>query len=294
LKPLVHIHDPEQAVRQYDNCISKSPNGLIYSLSWYLNIICPEWEILTTEDYSAVMPLPVSRSFGRKVLKQPDYAWQLGVFSTRIPSPELIRHFIKSIPRGYRLRRLCFSKFNILPASHARFLNSSELDLIRPYGLIHAKFGAAMHRRLKHAKDHSLSYVNNISINDMLMFAYRLDKFNKQTLKPREISTLRLITSNAIRFRSAQIGAAYDLHNNLCATVLFLIFNGRASILHAAASTEGIESGGIEFIIDRFISSMAEKNLVLCVDNPSDRQLMEIMKNCGSTLSNFPCLRRLD
>ena len=125
------------------------------------------------------------------------------------------------------------------------------------------------------------------------MFAYRLDRFNRQKLKPREISTLRLIASNAIRYRSARIGAAYDSYNNLCATVLFLLFKGRASILHAAASSEGMEAGGIEFITDRFIASMAEKNMILCVDNPSDRKLMEILKSCGSTISHFPCLRHI-
>ena len=127
----------------------------------------------------------------------------------------------------------------------------------------------------------------------MLMFAFRLDKFNRTRLKPRDISLLRLIASNAIRLRSGQISAAYDAHNNLCATILFLKFKGRACILHAAASVEGLENGGIEFIIDHFIHDHAEENLVLCVDNPEEGQLMEILESCGSGLSTYPCLRHM-
>lgn len=294
MKPLIHIQDPEKASGYYDKCIGSSPNGLIYALSWYLNIVCPNWEILTSEDHSAVMPLPVIRTLGRRVLKQPDYAFQLGVFSTRIPSPDVIQHFIRSIPEGYRLRRLCMNKFNIVPSGRARFLNSAELDLISPYRVIHSKFGPPMLKRLELAGDKSLSYVNNVSVHDMLMFAYRFDRFNRQRLKSREISTLRIIASNAIRYRTARIGAAYDSHNNLCATVLFMIYNGRASILYAAASSEGMEAGGIEYIIDLFIEMNAEKNLVLCVDNSSDRKLMDILISCGSGISDFPCLRHIE
>ena len=294
MKPLLHIQDPEEAAGFYDKCLSASPNGLVYALSWYMNIVCPEWEILATDDYSTVMPLPVNRSFGRKVLRQPDYAWQLGVFSTQIPSPEVIQHFIQSIPSSYRLRKMCLSKFNILPSASTRFQNSAELDLIQPYARIKSKFGPSMIDRLNLAKKESLSYINNVSIHDMLMFGYRLDRFNRSRLKSGEISMLRLLASSAIRFRSGQIGAAYDSHNNLCATVLFLVFKGRASILHAAASSEGLANGGIEFIIDRFIKTNTEQNLVLCVDNPSDRKLMEILKSCGSGISNYPCLKTLD
>jgi hypothetical protein len=293
LKPLIHIQDPGTAAAYYDKCIGDSPNGMACALSWYLNIVSPEWELLTTEDRKSVMPLPLVRSFNRKVLKQPEYAWQLGVFSTAVPSPELVRHFLNSIPQPYRLKKLCLNKYNPLPAGQARQLNSTEFDLIRPYKILSSRYGPAMKESLKNASSGSLSYIGNISVHDMLMFAYRLDKFNRVRPKPKDVSLLRLISTNAIRYRVGQIGAAYDVHNNLIATVFFLVFNGRASILHAASSSEGLKSGGIEFIIDRFIQSRSEENMVLCIDNPNDKKLMEILKSCGAGLSNYPCLKHI-
>lgn len=292
MKPLIHIQAPGKDTGFYDKCINNSPNGLIYALSWYLNIICPDWEILATEDQSTVMPLPVSKSLGRKVLRQPEFAWQLGIFSTKIQSPEVIQHFIDSIPDSYRIRRLCLSKYNIVQPGMARFQNAAELDLISPYKTIRSRYGPSLRKRLQLAEERSLSYLSNVSVHDMLMFAYKLDRFHRHRLKPRDISTMRLIISNSIRFRAGQIWAAYDVHNNLCATVVFLTFRGRTSIFHAAASSEGLSSGGIEFIIDRYIEGNAGKNLVLCVDNPSESKLMEILKCSGSGISNFPCIKR--
>ena len=288
-----HILIPGEAAEDYDRCITASPNGTIYALSWYLDITCPDWELLANPDYSTVMPLPVYRSMGRKMLRQPDFAHHLGVFSTSIPDPETVYRYLQSIPGNYKFRKLCLNKFNIVTKKNARIHNAAELDLISPYKQTRARFSRVIQNRLNLAKENSISFVSNISVNDLLMFSYRLDKLNRQKLKPNQISTLRLIASNAIRYRSAQLASAYDRTNNLCAVMLFLIFNGRASILHAAANAEGVETGAIEFIIDHFIRKNSEENLVLSIDNPGNKYLMETLQHFGSGISEYPCLKQI-
>jgi hypothetical protein len=288
-----HIFSPGEATDDYNRCIAASPNGTIYALSWYMDIICPDWELLANKDYSTVMPLPVFRSMGRKTLRQPDYAYQLGVFSTSIPDPATVNRYLQAIPGSYRFRKLCLNKFNIVTKNSARIQNAAELDLIRPYRQSRSRFSRVILERLNLAEENSLSFVSNTSVNDLLMFSYRLDKLNKQRLKPNQISTLRLIASNAIRYRSAQLASAYDGSNNLCAIILFLIFNGRASILHAASNAEGMETGAVEYIIDHFIREHSEKNLVLSIDNPGDKYLLETLQHFGSGLTDYPCLKQI-
>lgn len=288
-----HILRPETAVEDYNRCITASPNGTIYALSWYLDIVSPDWELLANNDYTTVLPLPVFRSMGRKTLNQPEYAFQLGVFSTSIPDPETVYKYLRSIPGNIKFRKLCLNKFNIVTRKNARIHNAAELDLISPYKQTRARFSHKIKARLHLAEENSISFVSNTSVNDLLMFSYRLDKLNKQKLKPKQISTLRLIASNAIRYRSAQLASAYDRTNNLCAIILFLIFNGRASILHAAANMDGIQTGAIEFIIDHFIRENSEQNLVLSIDNPGDKYLMETLQQFGSGISEYPCLKQI-
>jgi hypothetical protein len=230
---------------------------------------------------------------GRKMLRQPDFAHHLGVFSTSIPDPETVYQYMKAIPGSYKIRKLCLNKFNVVTKKNARIHNAAELDLISPYKQTRTRFNRTIQNRLNLAKENSISFVSNTSVNDLLMFSYRLDKLNKKKLKPNQISTLRLIASNAIRYRSAQLASAYDRTNNLCAVILFLIFNGRASILHAAANTEGMETGAIEFIINHFIRKNSEENLVLSIDNPDDKYLMETLQHFGSGISEYPCLKQI-
>jgi len=293
LNDINHIVSPGEAASEHDKCISASPNGNIYALSWYLDIVCPDWELIANKDYTTVMPLPVFRSMGRKTLNQPEYASHLGVFSTSIPDPETVYKYLQAIPPNYKFRKLCLNKFNIVTKKNARILNAAELDLISPYKQNRARFSHTIKERLHLAEENSISFVSNTSVNDLLMFSYRLDKLNKQKLKPNQISTLRLIASNAIRYRSAQLASAYDRTNNLCAIILFLIFNGRANILHAAANMEGIQAGAVEFIIDHFIRENSEHDLVLSIDNPGDKYLMETLQHFGSGISEYPCLKQI-
>ena len=293
MKSINHILVPGENATDYNRCISASPNGTIYALSWYLDIICPDWELLANPDYSTVMPLPVFKSMGRKILRQPEYAFQLGIFSTSIPDPETVFRYLQAIPAGYRFGKLCMNKFNVVKMNSARIQNAAELDLIRPYEQTRSRFSRRIKERIRVARENALSFVGNTSVNDLLMFSYRLNKLTRQRLKPNQISTLRLIASNAIRYRSAQLASAYDRTNNLCAVILFLIFNGRASILHAAANKEGMESGAVEFILDHFIKENSEQNLVLSIDDPDEKYLMEILQQFGSGISDYPCLKRI-
>ena len=43
---------------KWDDCISRSANGLIYASSRYLNAMADNWDGMIIDDYKAVMPLP--------------------------------------------------------------------------------------------------------------------------------------------------------------------------------------------------------------------------------------------
>jgi hypothetical protein len=47
----------------YDECILESLQGTVYAMSWYLDTVSPGWELLATEDYKTVMPIPVNSPF---------------------------------------------------------------------------------------------------------------------------------------------------------------------------------------------------------------------------------------
>ena len=42
---------------KWNECVSKSINSRVYGLSWYLDIVCKNWDGIVFGDYEAVFPV---------------------------------------------------------------------------------------------------------------------------------------------------------------------------------------------------------------------------------------------
>ncbi len=81
---------------RWDECVDASPQGLIYALSWYLDIVAPQWTGLVQGDYEAVFPLPINRKLlGIPQVYAPFLCQQLGSFA-RIPHPADTFRFLET------------------------------------------------------------------------------------------------------------------------------------------------------------------------------------------------------
>jgi hypothetical protein len=59
---------------KWNDCIRKSPNGLMYGLTWFLDALVDRWEGLVWEkdkEYIAVFPIPIRKKFGFKYVYPP-------------------------------------------------------------------------------------------------------------------------------------------------------------------------------------------------------------------------------
>ena len=86
---------------QWNECIDKSINGLIYAHDWYLDIVSPGWEALILGEYDAVFPLPFLKKYGIPYLSHPFFAQQLGVFYKK-ENKAVVDRFIKALPIKYK------------------------------------------------------------------------------------------------------------------------------------------------------------------------------------------------
>jgi len=294
-KLVKHCRHIEIDFTLWDETIISAVNANIYPLSWYLNITCPDWEALITEDYKTVMPLPVSRRFFFPVIIQPAFTWQLGIFSSDIMDEIMAEEILSSIPSHYGIRSCHFNKFNKLPLHPSRQIKkyTTELELISSHFKIQAVYRDIAIEKIKYAQQDRISIMKSISNHEFLEFVYRFDKFNSYRLKPSGLSLLRQILSNSLRYRMGEIHGAYSKENNLCATVFFIRFKGRQIIHYAAADNEGIENGALYLILDQFIAENAEKNLILCIDNPSARQLISLFKDLGAKSYPFTSIKKV-
>ena len=98
-----HLTRKELDITKYDHCIAKACNTRIYAHSWFLDIVCDDWDVLIIENYKAVMPLPKRKKIGINYIYLPPWVQQLGIFSKDIITASLIDEFIKGIPKKFKM-----------------------------------------------------------------------------------------------------------------------------------------------------------------------------------------------
>lgn len=89
--------------RAYDACVEASPHGTIYGLSWWLDIVSPDWDCLVwveNGEYAAVLPLPVRQKYGIRFVHQPLFCQFLSVYG-RV-NDERAASFLPELLRRYR------------------------------------------------------------------------------------------------------------------------------------------------------------------------------------------------
>ena len=86
---------------KWDACVEKAPNGLIYSLSWYLDVVSPGWKALVIGDYELIFPLPVKQKFGLTYLIQPNYIQKFSVIGINV-STEIERNIFKYLDDNFK------------------------------------------------------------------------------------------------------------------------------------------------------------------------------------------------
>ena len=91
-----YIEHKDIDFEKWDACVANSFNRLIYGFSWYLDVVCDDWDALVLNDYEAVFPLPKRKKWGIEYVYHPFFCQQLGVFSKKEVAIEL---FLNSIPK---------------------------------------------------------------------------------------------------------------------------------------------------------------------------------------------------
>ena len=68
---IIYLQNHEIDYDRWDSCVSSSDNRLIYAFSWYLDLVCRDWDALVYNDYQAVFPLPKRRKWSIEYIYQP-------------------------------------------------------------------------------------------------------------------------------------------------------------------------------------------------------------------------------
>ncbi len=269
---------------RWDECIRKSFNGIIYAYSWYLDVVCPQWEALVEGDYKSVMPLTPGKKMGIRYLFPPFFVQQLGVFSVNKLTAEDVLRFLDAVPHEFRYWEINLNTFNKVVGNEYGFRPNltHELDLIESHEILRKAYSDNAKRNLKKAGQHRLSIVTDTS-REAIITLFRTGRGEevKALQEPQYDMLRRLLQALDARGR-LHSRAVVDEHGELLAGAFFVDANGKVIFLFSGLSERGKETGAMFFLIDRFIAENAQKNLVLDFEGSNDPQLARFYRGFGA------------
>jgi len=254
--PIKHLQNEQIDKQKWDLAIENSHNGLVYALSWYLDIVSPDWEALVLGDYEAVMPLAWRKKFGINYLYQPVFVQKIGIFFQKLITPEITDQFLIEILRHYKFIDICIdNKPKSIPAVKRI---TQMLDLSESYQELYACYSKNHKKNIEKALNSGLIVKKDGNPDDfitLLLHMYRTKNLTDVSFS--DIENLRKIVKEAILQGMGEIYFGY-IDNNLCAAAFFLKWN-RRSIIFTAQNNKGREIGAMFSLIDYYIQKNASK-----------------------------------
>ncbi len=241
---------------KWEACVRSATNGSVFAQTWFLDIVCPDWEALVSGDYEVLLPLPVTRNAGIKHVYSPDLTPYTGIVNKVPVDRDLVWTMLQTIP--YVNVRLVLNAHNKLPFRMAKRLAASRyvvLDLISDMERIESGFAPELGPVVKLYAEKKLTVIRALNVTEYIRFAQ--DNADDHDV----FMQLKQLLPFALRYKSAGLYAAFDSYNQMVAVAFLLKSNGRLSLMHCTASDADLK--GVKAIIYHIIRHNATSNLTL-------------------------------
>lgn len=280
-----HLRNSEIDRSRWDECIDRSPDGLVYATSWYLDRVHPHWEALVMDDYRAVFPLPAGRKFMIPYVYTPFFVQQLGSYSCTGAVPSLTRSFLEAIPGSFRLVDLNLNRSDRPEAEGFRFARRMNLvlSLSDTYEKIRAAYSENTRRNLKKAGSAGVRVAVS-GDSRRLIALFRLDRgAGLQRLRGRHYAVLEKLMNDALSEGKGSILEAGTESVPWMAGAFFLYDRRRVIFLFSGNSATGRENAALPAVIDHLVQHEAGKGQVLDFEGSDDPGLARFYAGFGAT-----------
>jgi hypothetical protein len=274
---------------KWDACVSQSFNGVIYAYSWFLDVVCEEWEGLVEGDYERVFPINFKQKIGVNIIFQPFFTQQLGVISKTELTPSVVNDFLKAIPPKYKFVELNLNTHNKPDVEGFTYIDqvNHELDLIGDYEKIRKNYSSNTKRNLAKAESAELSVVKGVKPDDVIQLFRENRGKDIKVLKEANYLKLKRLIYTCIYKGLGSVYGVYANGNELCAGAVFLKSKRKSVFIFSGLSAEGREKRAMFLLIDHYIRENSNKHLTLDFDGSNNEALSRFYKGFGSTRIDF-------
>ncbi len=261
---------------KWDQAISASSSPKIYALSWFLDIVSPEWQALIFEDYTCIMPLPVNYKMGFPRYLQPIFSQQLGVFSNPQLDETSLINFLKHIPRNIKTD-LHF--YHNIPHKKTQKRANYVLDLSLNYKDLKANYSKNTLRNIKKGQN-STFQITSQGKYDKIIQCFKDTKGKTLRLNSKYYKTLETLIIQAQKRNAAHVYTCEIDATFVCGVVLFS-FLDRLYFLFSATSALAKSTSAMPYLIDHIIKTHAESRRYLDFEGSDNENLARFYSGFG-------------
>lgn len=243
---------------RWNHCIEDAA-GLVYNRSWYLDAVADDWHGLVVGNYAAVMPLPVKRKWGIRLLATPAFVQQLG-FCTSSSYANVRLQVAKRLESFARLMHLNLSQPDFFPHAAQRQRTNLVLDLQRPYAAIFDNYTDACKKNLRQAKTRGCVFSDELSINDVIR-AYLGAYGHHGAYGANHFLKMERLVAAAIARNACILGAVRTADGELVYAGLLLDDGLRLYYLLGAPTAKGRHMRATYFFIDIMLQRFAGQRM---------------------------------
>jgi hypothetical protein len=238
---------------KWDNCVSTSENASVFSLTWYLDAVHPDWLGLVNNDFKSVVPVCISKKMTHKALIQPVFSRHTDVFPHDAELVDFYINYLKSLDRI----ECCYSSSFVLPFGEPSSKVYQEIMLNKSYESIRLGYAKNALRILK--RNSETIFLNTDEDFSKTIQLFSTSKAKALGFKKAQLYSLERLMQNALKNTMGFAVHAHNKQGELMASGFFLSFQGVITYLKGASTDEGKKTGAMYSIMDYVIKAHSEK-----------------------------------
>jgi hypothetical protein len=281
---ITHLKNKAIDFKRWDDAISQSHNQLTYALSWYLDVVSPNWEALITNDYEFVMPLPVKSRYKIPYLVQPFLTQQLGIFSKKEITETIVKEFIKEIP--YFSYELALNEFNFY--GKALIYPNYILDINSDYKRIYDGFSKNTQRNIEKASKLKLYIKEDIDYKTYITFYFSVEKHYLSPHQP----VLEMLINKGLEENALKIYGVYSENGILISALCLLESGNRIIYLLPVSNADGKKAFAMFYLINHIINKNVGENKVLDFEGSKIDGIARLYRSFGAVYHPYFILKQ--
>jgi len=273
--------------RKWDATVENASNGMIYALSWYLDIVSPGWAALVEGDYEKVFPLPVKKKFGIQYVIQPPFVQQLGLFSHLAVNGKEVAEYIGSLPDRYRFMDIQLNEKNPVDGCSCKVVPRRNVLLNLYHDIPEKYYHENTRRNIRKFQKTGIGVVEDPVAAEDIIRLFAGGQGKKYGVAKAHYGILSRLLSVLGR-KSLLTVCTVREGDRLISGAVFSRSYERYIFLFSAESPEGRDIHALAGIIDHFIRMHTGEKMWLDFEGSDNHDLARFYKSFGGKEVNYP------